>query len=211
MMPRPGRILWSWQLLRLLMRALRPTPRGILQGRRSLRPTICEGAKPPLHSPMRGRSAPPPRVTFSPMRKSPKNLQGLRPLEPAGAKSPPFSRSLTHRAGLLSATVADGFATLRWCGQLAAPFPWALTKRNILLLIRGAGVLVARLDATFRGIRGIGEGVAVQRERGFCAVCAASVQPTNGLIKPFIRLTAQTAQCFYKKIFIRYIERGVRK
>ncbi len=172
MMPRPGRILWSWQLLRLLMRALRPTPRGILQGRRSLRPTICEGAKPPLHSPMRGRSAPPPRVTFSPMRKSPKNLQGLRPLEPAGAKSPPFSRSLTHRAGLLSATVADGFATLRWCGQLAAPFPWALTKRNILLLIRGAGVLVARLDATFRGIRGIGEGVVVQRAGVLCNLCS---------------------------------------
>ena len=121
-----------------LERALRPTSRGILQGRRSLRPTICEGAKPPLHSPMRGRSAPPPRVTFSPMRKSPKNLQGLRPLEPAGAKSPPFSRSLTHRAGLLSATVADGFATLRWCGQLATPSPLALTKRNILLLIRGS-------------------------------------------------------------------------
>ena len=97
-----------------LERALRPTPRGILQGRRSLRPTICEGAKPPLHSPMRGRSAPPPRVTFSPMRKSPKNLQGLRPLEPAGAKSPPFSRSLTHRAGLLSATEQDRFATLSW-------------------------------------------------------------------------------------------------
>ena len=35
-----------------------------------------------------------------------------------------------------------------------------------MLLIRGAGVLVARLDATFRGIRGISEGVAVQRERG---------------------------------------------
>ena len=86
-----------------------------------------------------------------------------------------------------------------------------------MLSIRGTRGLVARLDATFRGIRGIGEGVAVQRERGFCAVCAvcavcaASVQPTNGLIKPFIRLTAQTAQCFYKKIFIRYIERGVRK
>ena len=75
-------------------------------------------------------------------------------------------------------------------------------------------VLVARLDATLGAVRGIGEGVAVQRERGFCAicaVCAASVQPTNGLIKPFIRLAAQTAQCFYKKIFIRYIERGVRK
>ena len=69
-------------------------------------------------------------------------------------------------------------------------------------------VLVARLDATLGAIRGIGEGVVVQRERGFCAVCAvcavcaASVQPKNGLIKPFIRLAAQTAQCFYKKIFI---------
>ena len=143
--------------------------RGILQGWRSLRPTICEGAKPPLHSPMRGRSAPPPRVTFSPMRKSPKNLQGLRPLEPAGAKSPPFSRLLRSapaRAGLVSATDAEGFATLRWCGQLAAPSPLALTKRNILLLIRGSGVLVARLDATLGAVRGIGEGVAVQRERG---------------------------------------------
>ena len=143
--------------------------RGILQGWRSLRPTICEGAKPPLHSPMRGRSASPPRVTFSPMRKSPKNLQGLRPLEPAGAKSPPFSRLLRSapaRAGLVSATDAEGFATLRWCGQLAAPSPLALTKRNILLLIRGSGVLVARLDATLGAVRGIGEGVAVQRERG---------------------------------------------
>ena len=35
-----------------------------------------------------------------------------------------------------------------------------------MLLIRGAGVLVARLGATFRAVRGIGEGVAVQRERG---------------------------------------------
>ena len=83
--------------------------------------------------------------------------------------------------------------------------PWVLAGRYFLLSIRGTRGLVARLDATFRGIRGIGEGVVVQRERGFCAVCAvcaASVQPTNGLIKPFIRLTAQTAQCFYKKIFI---------
>ena len=50
--------------------------------------------------------------------------------------------------------------------QLVLPSPLALTRKNILLLIRGAGVLVARLDATFRGIRGIGEGVVVQRERG---------------------------------------------
>ena len=42
--------------------------------------------------------------------------------------------------------------------QLVLPSPLALTKKNILLLIRGAGVLVARLGATFRAIRGIGEG-----------------------------------------------------
>ena len=45
--------------------------------------------------------------------------------------------------------------------QLVLPSPLALTKKNILLLIRGEGVLVARLDATFGGIRGIGDG-------GFC-------------------------------------------
>ena len=51
---------------------------------------------------------------------------------------------------------------MRWWGKLDAPSRWALTKRNILLLIRGAGAprcgAVARLDATFRAIRGIGEG-----------------------------------------------------
>ena len=116
------------------MRALRPAPRGILQGRGSLRPTICEGAKPPLHSPMWGSSAPPPRVTFSPMRKSPKNLQGLRPLEPAGAKSPPFSRLLRSapaRAGLVSATDAAGFATLRWWANRSCCFLW-LHRGNTL-------------------------------------------------------------------------------
>ena len=74
--------------------------------------------------------------------------------------------------------------------------------------------LVARLDATLGLNGGIGEGGVVQSTGVLCSLCrfcAASVQPTNGLIKPFIRLTAQTAQCFYKKIFIRYIERGVRK
>ena len=47
-------------------------------------------------------------------------------------------RSAPARAGLVSATDAEGFATLRWCGQLATPSPLALTKRNILLLIRGS-------------------------------------------------------------------------
>ncbi len=45
--------------------------------------------------PMRGRSAPPPRVTFSPMRKSPKNLpEGATPsgYSPWGALSSPQRR-----------------------------------------------------------------------------------------------------------------------
>ena len=54
------------------------------------------------------------RVTFPSRGKSPKARQGLRPLESPGAWSPPFSRSLTHRAGLPSDTTKDRFATLRW-------------------------------------------------------------------------------------------------
>ena len=50
--------------------------------------------------------------------------------------------------------------------QLVLSSPWVLAGRYFLLSIRGTRGLVARLDATFRGIRGIGEGVVVQRERG---------------------------------------------
>ena len=50
--------------------------------------------------------------------------------------------------------------------QLVLSSPWVLAGRYFLLSIRGTRGLVARLDATFRAIRGIGEGVAVQRERG---------------------------------------------
>ena len=87
----------------------------------------CEGPHlrcTPLHSPkwehsshaLRREGAPPlrPRVTFPSRGKSPKARQGLRPLESPGAWSPPFSRSLTHRAGLPSDTTKDRFATLRW-------------------------------------------------------------------------------------------------
>ena len=114
-------------------------------------PEVGAGGPP---TPMRGRSAPPPRVTFPSRGKSPKARQGLRPLEPAGAKSPPFSRSLTHRAGLVSATDADGFATLRWWGELDAPSPWALSKRNILLSIRGAGAFSCTFGCNFGGDSG---------------------------------------------------------
>ena len=57
--------------------------------------------------------------------------------------------------------------------QLVLPSPLALTRKNILLLIRGAGVLVARLGATFGGIRGIGEG-------GFCVGRGIIVQRSQG-------------------------------
>ena len=50
--------------------------------------------------------------------------------------------------------------------QLVLSSPWVLAGRYFLLSIRGARGLVARLDATLGAVRGIGEGVAVQRERG---------------------------------------------
>ena len=79
----------------------------------------------PLCTP-RGEGAPPlrPRVTFPSRGKSPKARQGLRPLESPGAWSPPFSRSLTHRAGLPSATKIDRFATLRWWANRSCFFLW---------------------------------------------------------------------------------------
>ena len=58
-------------------------------------------------------------------------------------------------------------------GESVLLFPLALTKKNILLLIRGTGALVARLGATFGGIRGIGEG-------GFCAGRGIIVQRSQG-------------------------------
>ena len=71
----------------------------------------------PLCTPPDAGAPPCTRVTFSPMRKSPKNLQGLRPLESPSAESPPLLRSLRcapARAGLPSTTKQDRFATLRW-------------------------------------------------------------------------------------------------
>ena len=73
--------------------------------------------------------------------------------------------------------------------------PWVLAGRYFLLSIRGTRGLVARLDATFRGIRGIGEGVVVQRAGVLCSLCrfcAVSVQPTNRMITPFVDPSAQS-------------------
>ena len=103
-----------------------------------------------------GEGAPPlqPRVTFPSRGKSPKARQGLRPLESPGARFSPFSRSLTHRAGLVSATEKDRFATLRWWANRSLLFPLALTKRNILLLIRGAGAFSCTFGCNFWGDSG---------------------------------------------------------
>ena len=101
-----------------------------------------------------GRSAPPPRVTFPSRGKSPKARQGLRPLESPGARFSPFSRSLTHRAGLVCATEKDRFATLRWWANRSLLFPLALTRKNILLLIRGAGAFSCTFRCNFWGDSG---------------------------------------------------------
>ena len=48
---------------------------------------------------------------------------------------------------------------------MAAPSPLVLAGRYFLLSIRGTRGLVARLDATFGGIRGIGEGGFLEANR----------------------------------------------
>ena len=64
------------------------------------------------------------RVTFPSRGKSPKARQGLRPLESPSAESPPLLRSLTHRAGLPSATKIDRFATLSLWANRSYFFLW---------------------------------------------------------------------------------------
>ncbi len=83
------------------------------------------------------------------MRKSPKNLQGLRPLESPSAESPPLLRSLTHRAGLPSATKIDRFATLRWWANRSFFSHQLSARRYFLLSIRGTVGLSPRMPLAF--------------------------------------------------------------
>ena len=81
------------------------------------------------------------RVTFPTQGKSPKVRQGLCPLESPGACSPPFSRSLRcapTRAGLLSATTPDRFATLNLWANRSFFLPKLYRGSHFLLSIRGA-------------------------------------------------------------------------
>ena len=130
---------------------------GFCRGGWPLRGPICEGRCPSALPHVWGYP-PHTRGSFRFTTKGTKGVPEPTVLDSLSAKSPPFSRSLTHRAGLLSATVAEGFATLRWWGKLDAPSPWALSKRNILLSIRGAGAFSCTFGCNFGGIRGIGEG-----------------------------------------------------
>ena len=61
-------------------------------------------------------------------------------MDSPGAGGPPFSRSLTHRAGLLPATNPDRFATLGWWVNRPLFLPKLHRGSHLQLLIRGAAV-----------------------------------------------------------------------
>ena len=107
------------------------------RGKAPAYPEYARGVAP--CSPLERALRPAPRVTFVSRRKSPKACQGRCPWTPLGGHyHPPSSAPRCSPQKGEGAIDADGFATLRWCGQLATPSPLALTKRNILLLIRGS-------------------------------------------------------------------------
>ncbi len=110
-------------------------------------PGVCAGLEPlrPLIWALR----PNPRVTFPSRGKSPKARQGLCPLEsPKGdAIAPPAASRNPLDGG--SATAKDRFATLSLWANRSLLFHLALTKRNLLLSIRGAGASRGRCGCTF--------------------------------------------------------------
>ena len=71
-----------------------------------------------------GRSAPPTPGDFPVAEKVTKGAPKPTVLDSLGAGSPPFSRSLTHRAGLPSATKIDRFATLSLWANRSCFFLW---------------------------------------------------------------------------------------
>ena len=105
------------------------------------------------HTPMRGRSAPPPRVTFPSRGKSPKARQGLRPW--------------TCRCGVTAlfalAALRSGSRRAAFChrkrpichfevvGESVLFFPLVLRRKDFVLLIRGAGGLGCTFGCNFGG------------------------------------------------------------
>ena len=111
----------------------------------------------PLCTPHERALRPAPRPTFFRKESRQRFAGGKPPGPPEGDAIAPPAASRTPSKGE-SATDTDGVATLRWWGKLDAPSPWALSKRNILLSIRGAGAFSCTFGCNFGGIRGIGEG-----------------------------------------------------
>ena len=71
------------------------------------------------------------------------------------------------------ATNLAGFATLRWWANRSLLFPLALTRKNILLLIRGSGAFSCTFGCNFWGDSGY-------RWRGFCVERGIIVQRSQG-------------------------------
>ena len=90
---------------------------------------------------------PAPRVTFSPMRKSPKNLpEGATPsgYSPEGDASLPLRRC-RHPLDRVSATNPDRFATLGWWANRSLFLPKLHRGSHFLLSIRGSAGLPSRM------------------------------------------------------------------
>ena len=116
------------------------SPRGAGAGARPLHTPNMRGALL-LCSPLERALRPAPRVTFVSRRKSPKACQGRCPWTPLGGIiiPPAARRAAPPRKGRVPLRVA-GFATLRWCEQLAFLSPEAPSGKHPLLSNRGAGI-----------------------------------------------------------------------
>ena len=117
------------------------SPRGAGAGARPLHTLNMRGALP-LCSPLERALRPAPRVTFVSRRKSPKACQGRCPWTPLGGIIiPPAARRAAPPPERVCGTSLAGFATLRWCGQLAFLSHEAPSGEHPLLSIRGAGAV----------------------------------------------------------------------
>ena len=119
-----GEFVRGWQPLRLLIWALRPNPREFVRGWQPLRPLIWA-------------LRPKPRVTFPSRGKSPKARQGLRPWTRWCRVTALFALAYaSRRAGFCHRK--RPICHFEMVGESVLLFPLALTKKNILLLIRGS-------------------------------------------------------------------------
>ena len=147
-----GEFVRGWQPLRLLIWALRPKTREFVRGWQPLRPLIWalrESMALPCSAPrefVRGWQPlrpliwalrPKPRVTFPSRGKSPKARQGLRPWTRWCRVTALFALAYaSRRAGFCHRT--RPICHFEMVGESVLLFPLALTKKNILLLIRGS-------------------------------------------------------------------------